>query len=440
MKFTALLLAAFLGLAPGVAAHAESLDQALADAYLNNPQLQAARAGQSAAQSDVRAAQGGWYPKLTLSGGIARNNTTGNIDFGPTFQQQFGANLDQSTVDLRLDQPIYQGGTLSANVAAAENSASATHAATRARESTVLLAAVRAYLDVVEAQQFLQVQRDNVTVLQNQLTAARAALAHGEGTRTDVAQAQSRLEGAIAARIRADAALAQARSEYQTVIGHEPGALMMPAGVPELPTSLEQARQLATQTYDVVAARFAAQAASNNADAVAGTLRPSVGIFAELLRQNDPQYGFTEVTNRVIGLDITVPIWEGGTRRALTEAARQRADEATLQAQSAEETARNRAVAAWQDYLAANSSLPSFRAQLEAARIAFEGVKDEHRQGERTLLDVLNAEQEVRNSRLDLVRARRDVIVAGYALLAATGRLSAAALKLPLASAARHKP
>lgn len=435
MRSAVLLAALALGLAMGAApARAETLQQALAAAYLHNPQLRAARAGQSAAQSDVRAAQGGWYPKLALTGGIARDNTSGTITFFPQ-PDNFSAGLNQSRIALRLDQPLYEGGSISARISAAENSASAEHASTRAEEAAVLLDAVRAYLDVITAQRVLSVQQDNVRVIQQQRDAAQTALQHGEGTSTDVAQAESRLQGAIAARIRADSALAQARARFRTVIGHDPSGLQMPQGVPALPQTLDQAEKLAAQNFPVVAARFAAQAASDQADAAAGALLPKIGLFAEVRRENDPQYGFSEVDDRIVGLDLTVPIWQGGTDRAQTQAARDRARQAALEAVSAREQAQDMAVSAWQDYVAAHSSLRAYRAELAAARVAYQGVDAEHAHGERTLLDVLNAEQEVRNARVALVRARRDELVAGYGLLDASGQLTAATLKLPLADA-----
>ncbi len=440
MKSTSLLVFALVALATGSpAAPGETLNQALAQAYIHNPTLQAARAGQLAALQDVRAAQGGWYPKVSLSGGISRDNTSGQITFFPN-PLNFSANLDQSHVALRVDQPVWEGGTLSANVDAAENSASATHAATRAQESQVLLKAVRAYLGVVTSQQVLQAQKDNVGVIRRQLDAAQEALAHGEGTRTDVAQAQSRLEGAIAARINAEAALARARARYRTVIGHEPGTLAMPTHAPALPGSLQQTEALATQNYPVVAARFEAQAASNQAHAAAGALLPRIGLYAEVRRENDPQYGFAEVTDRVVGVDISVPIWQGGTEHARTAAARERAREASLRVQSSLDQARDQAVSSWQDYIAARSSVSALQAQLTAARIAYAGVKAEHVHGERTLLDVLNAEQEVRNARVALAKAYSNRIVAAYALLEATGRLSARVLNLQVnATVAKEK-
>ena len=419
------------GLGFGLQARGETLDQALAMAYRNNPQLQAARASQRAAEHDVSAAKGGWYPKLSLTGSVSRDNTTGNITFFPG--PPFSASLDQSSIALRLDQPLWQGGTLSSQVNAAEDKASAVHAATRERESVILLQSVQAYLGVVTAQAVLNVQIHNVKTLLQQLDAAQQALAHGEGTRTDVARARARYEGAIAARIQAQAALAKSRAQYATVIGAPPsGSLALPHSLPQLPDTLQQAESLAGQNYSVTAARFSAQAAHAEAAGTYGKLLPKVGLYAEVVRNRNPEYGFARVTNRVIGLSIDVPIWQGGTVHQQTAAARERAQEAEMNTRSTIDTARNQAVSAWQNYLAAKSTVSSIQSQLDAARIAYEGTKAEHQHGLRTLTDLLNALQEMRNAQVALVRARRNRIVAAYSLLAATGELTARRLGLDL--------
>lgn len=419
------------GLLPGLGASAETLDQALAEAYLNNPQLQAARAGQRAAQKNVAAAKGGWYPKLALTASMSRDNTSGQITLFPV--PPFSATLNQSSIGVRLDQPIWQGGTLSANVNAAEDKASAQHAMTRAQESRVLLQAVRAYLEVVTAHTVLEVQVHNVQTLERQLDAAQQSLNHGEGTRTDVAQAKARYEGAIAARIQAQAALARAQADYTTVIGHAPTPpLALPKRVPALPATLQQAESLAGQNFNVTAARFTAEAAHAEADGTYGKLLPKVGLYAEVVRNRNPQYGFARVDDRIVGIQVSVPIWQGGTVHEEAAAARERAREAEMNTRATGDQARNQAVAAWQNYLAARSTVSSLESQLDAARIAYEGIKDEHQHGLRTLTDVLNALQDMRNAHVALVRAQRERIVAAYSLLAATGGLTARSLELPV--------
>ncbi|MGH8272946.1 MAG: TolC family outer membrane protein [Gammaproteobacteria bacterium] len=432
-------LAAVVLVVAGSGARAETLNQALADAWHNNPRVQAARAGESAAESDLSAARGEWYPKIGLTGQVGRDHTSGSITFfNPP--QDFNANLNQASIALRLDQPLYEGGRLSSTIAASEASASASRAQTHARGAEVLLNAVKAYLDVIASQKLLMVQKRNVNVIDQQRQSAKEALAHGEGTKTDVAQAEARLQAAIATRIRAQATLAEMRALYRAVIGHPPGTLSLPGKLPLLPATLAEAETLASRNYQVVAARFNAQSAAKQADAVGDAVLPKIGLFAEVRREREPQYGFERLNDEEVGISLSIPIWRGGTLRAKTAAAHARADEATLEARAAADQAKEQVVSAWHNYAAARAAYGADKAGLSAARIASGGVADQHRHGERTLLDVLNAEQEARNANAALIQARRDRIVAAYALLAATGRLSAAALGLPAAGHEGYKP
>jgi outer membrane protein len=422
-----------------VGARAETLHQALRDTWHNNPNLAAARAQQSAAEHDVRAARGGWYPKLGLSGQLARDHTSGRITLlNPP--EDFSDNLNQASISLRLDQPIWEGGRLSSKISAAENASSASRAQTRASSSQVFLNAVKAYLNVVAAQKLLQVQKDNVKVIGRRKQAAKDALNHGEGTKTDVAQADSRLQAAVAQRIRAASKLAQMRALYRTVIGHDPRTLELPTKLPTMPATLMQAEHMASGNYRVKAAQFKAHSATAKADAAANAVMPKIGAFAEVRREREPQFGFQKLNDTMVGIRLSVPIWRGGSVRAKSAAARDKAHAAQLKATAASDSARREVVTAWHDYAATESSLVAIKSQLSAARTAYDGVKALHRHGERTLLDVLNAEQEVRNAEASKIQARRDRIVAAYTLEAAMGRLNREALGLAPVNNDSSKP
>lgn len=425
--FAAVVLCLLVG--PAWSAQAETLHQALDYVSGHNARIAAARANHSAARHMVQAAQGGWYPHLGLTGKLARSHTSGTITFVRP-KVDFSADLNQTAVALRLEQPIWKGGRLSARVSAAQRAALASRAHAHARTSQVLLRAVKAYLNVVAAQKLLAVQKDNVAVIRHQKQAARAALAHGEGTKTDVAQANSRLQAAIAQRIRAASQLAQARAVYRAVIGHAPGDLGLPATLPELPATLSRAKRLARHNYGVTASRFQARSAAARAQVADSATLPSVELFAEVRRENEPQFGFDELNDTVVGLSLSVPIWRGGSLRAKTAAARDRARAARLEVRARRDRALSRVVNAWHEYIATRAALRAIKARRAAARVAYAGVRAEHRHGERTLLDVLNAEQEVRDAESAFIQARRDRIVAAYALLAVTGQLNPATLGL----------
>lgn len=432
MHHTSRFLAAFatsfvllLWVASG--ASAETLGQALAAAWNNNPSMGAARLNASAARTDVDTAQAGWYPKLSLRGQLAHTHTDGTIAmFGAP--SDFDANLDQASIALRLQQPIYEGGRLSAHIAASKNAAQAGQARTGARGAQVLLNAVTAYVDVVAAQQLMHIQNDNVDVIKRQLQAAQTALRHGEGTNTDVAQASSRLQAALAQRIRTQSELAQAKARYRQVIGHAPSALVMPTAVADLPPTLDRAKALAAHNDAVRAARYSARSASKRADVADAAVMPKVDLFAQVSRANEPQFGFEEMNDATIGLTVSIPIWNGGALRSKATAAQQRARAAMLKADAARDQARQQVISAWHEYAAAGAALGAEQARLDAAHTAATGVAAQHKYGERTLIDVLDAQQEVRNARAAVTQARRDRIVASYRLQAVTGQLSLAAL------------
>lgn len=429
---------AILLIAPGYAG-AESFGQALAAAWRNNPNMRAARANQRAAQSDLSTAEGGWYPQLSVEARLARNHTTGTISMFAA-PQDISANLNQASIALRLDQPLYQGGRLSSGIAASKDTLSASRAQSHVSAATVLLNAAKAYLNTIAAQKLLKVQSDNVDVITRQLNAAKTALKHGEGTNTDVAQAKSRLQAAMAQRIRAQSKLAQMQALYRTVIGHPPSKLAMPSSLPNLPATLDQARLLAQRNYHVQAAHYNALAANHKASVADAAKMPKVSLFAEVQRAHDPQYGFDRLNGETIGLSLSAPIWNGGTLRSKAASAHARADAAKLKANAAMDDALQNIVATWHDYAASRAALGAEQSRLTAARTASSGVADEHRYGERTLLDVLDAEQEVRNARAAVIQARRDRIVAAYSLLAATGQLSASQLHLAVGGMTGDQP
>src|SRR5699024_1802995 len=231
----------------------------------NNPNMGAARVQAGAARTDVETAQRGWYPQVSVEGQLAYAHTDGSMALGGA-PGDFSANLDQASIALRVQQPLYEGGRLDADIAASQSAAQAGQARAGARGAQVLRHAVKAYVDVVAAQQLMQIQNDNVDVIKRQLQAARVALQHGEGTNTDVAQADSRLQAARAQRIRTQSQLAQAKAYYRMVVGREPGDLSMPSALPDLPDSLAAARAMAVQNYKVRAARYDARSADQRAE------------------------------------------------------------------------------------------------------------------------------------------------------------------------------
>ncbi len=417
-------------------AGAETLGEALASAYQNNAVLRGQEAQLGASQELVTQAKSGWLPKVSAFGSVGRTRLEGTSSVFP-FQD---TTLDQSAIGIQIQQPIYEGGRTTAGISQAHNVVSAQDAKLRAMEEQVFLQTVTAYMDVLRDQAILDLERNNEKVLGRQYDAVKASLENGEATKTDLAQAQARLSGAQAARIHAEGTLAESRATYQRVIGAEPsGELTSPPVPGDLPATLQQTLGLAQQNYPVLAARYAQNAAQDQVDSVSGQRLPTVELEGQIQHANEPDFVFAKQDTRAIMLSIKVPIYTGGALSAQTRQARREADASREQTVDQERAAREQAIRAWQGYQTAGAQIDAIQAQIAAAQSAYEGVQAQQEVGERTVLDVLDAEQELLNAKVSLVGARRNRIVAAYGLKAATGGLTAQALQLSPRATAQDK-
>ncbi len=406
---------------------ADTLEQAFAQAYANNAAIQSQWARLHATDFEVQQAQAGYKPQISFEAGLgtAHNDLASPLFPISTYSQ------NTKTAGLIITQPLYTGGQVSSSVDAARSSEAAQLASLKATEEQIFLDVATVYTQVVRDQAVLNLEQNNVDVLTKQLAATQAEFENGEVTHTDVAQAQARLAGAQAALIQAQGALAASRATYVRVVGTNPGQLQQPRLPDSLPITQAEAVRLAQENYTVLAARYAENAAQQQAEAISGKQKPNVALTGQLLEARDPEIGFSRVDTRSIMLTISMPLYSGGALDAEQHAAEQRAAASHDDLIDAQRQAQLDAVNAWQAYQTANAQLAAINSQIEAEQSAASGVQDEASVGERTTLDVLNAEQELLNARVNLIRAQRDLLVAAYALKAATGQLTADSLRLP---------
>jgi outer membrane protein len=416
--------------------YADTLDQALVQAWQNNPSLQSQRDSLAAAADRADEAQGGYYPQVKLFGGV------GTAHSDVTFMPIPGFNLPLSYFDLNTrqvgveaDQTLYAGGKVSAGVDVAQHQRDAEAAKLHAIEQGVLLDTARAYMDVLQAQAVVTLEGSNEHVLQQAEEQAQANFDNGEVTHTDVDQAKARLAGTQATLIQAQGALTTAEATYERIVGSAPAGMQQPASLPDLPASQDEAVTLAERNYPVVAAEASAAAAESNADIASSALKPSLVLTAQVSRAKEPQFLFETLDTRSIMLNFSMPLYSGGALSSQEHAARHDADSYQQQLLDARRQARDQVISAWQSYQTATAGLAAIEVQIAAAQSAYDGVEAEYKEGERTTLDVLNAEQELLDAKVNEVRAKRDEIVAEYALKAAVGGLTAEQIKLPVAAA-----
>jgi outer membrane protein len=430
--FAALLLssAAVVEVRP---VHAQTLPEALALAYSNNPTLQAARANLRAVDENVPQALAGWRPtvQITGSGGQQTSSSVGQPTLGGPRQDTAWRSRDIYTLQGTVTQPLYRGGRTTAQTRRAENQVMAQRARLFATEQQVLQDTVTAYVQVIQLQEEVRLNTNNVQVLTRQLQATNERFRVGEITRTDVAQAESRLAGSIATRADSEGRLQQARATFTRVVGQAPQRLVPPQPLRAVVNSTQEASASAAQNNpNVVAALFDEASARDNIDIQFSNLLPQVSLNGSVFRQDNQTTDGLRQNGTQLTANLTVPLYQGGAEYSLVRQARQQAQQARMVVEDQRRAASQQATQAFETLTSARAQVEANRAQIRAAEIALDGVQREAIVGSRTTLDVLNAEQELLNARVALVRGLAAVIIASHNLAVQVGRMTARDLNL----------
>jgi outer membrane protein len=428
-----------VALAAGIApAGAQTLQEALAQTYANNPTLATARAQLRVVDENVPQALAGWRPTVSLSGSAGYTDGSLRSRTALPNGQRVGVTTDQdrpvASVAATVTQPLYRGGRTVAATRRAENQVLAQRARLLATEQQVLQDTVSAYVNVIRFQEEVRLNLNNAQVLQRQLDATNERFRVGEITRTDVAQAESRLAGARAARADSEGQLQIARSTFQRVVGLAPTRLTAPQPLRPAVRNGQDAMQVAALNNPaVVAALFDEAAGRDFIDVQLSALLPQASLQAQAFRNDNQQTAGTRITGESLTATLTVPLYQGGAEYAAVRQARQDAARLRQVVDDQRRTASQQASQAWETLVSARATVDSVRSQIRAAEIALDGVQREAVVGSRTTLDVLNAEQELLNARVSLVRALANVVTASHSVAQAVGRLTARDLALPVA-------
>lgn len=421
-------------------ARADTLAEAMASAYLSNPVLQGARAGQRALDEQVPQALSGWRPTVILdgSGGYEWDSRTVEQPLGRppprsdvTVTDTNSGDNTPARVSIGLSQPIFQGFRTVNDTARAEAAVAAGQQNLLAVEQEVLLDATEAYMNVVRGREIVTLRQRNVEALSEQLRGADARFNVGEITRTSVEQARARLSLSQADLADARALLAAAVAFYVQVVGHAPGTLQYPRITDLVPSSLDEALALANELNpEILAAAFDAEAARHQIGFVQADLLPSVSLEAQFRANHQPSRGIVHSEEgSVLGV-LRVPLYQAGRVSSRVREAKQIASQRRIEIIAAGRAVRESVVRTWNIYVSSADRIASLEDQVAANELALEGVEQEALVGTRTTLDVLDAEQELVLSQVNLVNARRDRVVAAYQLIATTGRLTAPTLGL----------
>ena len=424
--YAGVAVATLAGMSP---VSAENLKEALAAAYMNNPELRAERARQRATDENVPQALSGRRPTISASGDVGRSRTRA---VGTTGTSR--STTDPRGYGISVSQPIFRGFRTLNNTRSAEAGVRAGRETLLNVEQNILLDAVTAYLDVLRDSAILKLRNNNVSVLNEQLRSTRARFDVGELTRTDVAQARARRSGAISERDQAAANLATSQAIYKRIIGRSPGSLKYPRSiVAKLPRSRKAAYDVALSEHPgIQAALYNEESAKYAIKATKGELYPSVSLEGDYSRRWDPSSVTRRSNSASITGRITIPIYQSGSVYSRLRQAKHTRAQRRLELDNIRNQVLASTSSAWSGLVAARAQIVSSQEQVRASRIALNGVREEAKVGQRTTLDVLDAQQELLDARVSLVVAERAATVAAYSLLSAIGRLNARFLALPV--------
>ena len=435
------------GLAAGIsAARAETMSDALARAYGNNPDLNQQRAGVRATDETIPQATAAYRPTVGLTGqyGVTHLAETGSgAQIAASTAGLAGASgassttistlTEPATVALTVTETVFNGNRNYNGVRQAESNVFGARENLRNTEGTVLQNGATAYMNVLRDTAILDLRRNNIIVLEEQLRQTRDRFNVGEVTRTDVAQAELSLASARSDYFTAQANLQTSIASFRQVIGVEPHRLQPARSIEALlPRTLQQAVFIGLTEHPAVqAALHAADAAALQVKLVEGELYPTVTVNGSVERDwNYQAFPGIKVFNGAVYGQVSVPLYTGGSVDARVRQAKELYTQTRIQADVQREAVRANVVTDWGLLEAAKAAIKSNEAAVKAAEIALEGVREEAKVGQRTTLDVLNAQQTLLNARVSLVSAQRDRVVASYVVMAATGRLVAANLHL----------
>jgi outer membrane protein len=422
---TGSLIAALLG----GTAMADTLRDALVSAYQTNPTLTAQRQTLEATDATVAIAKAAGRPQVSGNVGVNRYITQNGI-------LSTGGKGPSVSGGLTLSYPLFNGGSVRNSVRAAETRVEAGRATLRAVEGDVFTQAVGAYMDVIRDRAIVELNQNNVKVLETNLEATRDRFQIGDLTRTDVAQSEARLQLGRAQLATAQGNATASEATYRQVIGHPPGNLAPPPPLPPLPTTADEAVRIAlANNPDLIAITRQELAAGYDVNvAKAGrlpTLSAQAGAdYAANLGGNAPS-GFPNTGMQTsVGLGANIPVFQGGLPAARIRQAQAQQGQVREQVVGTERAVVQAARAAFANYQAAQEAIQAQTVAVQANQLALEGNRAEQSVGTRTIIEVLNAEQELLNSQVALVSAKRDAYVAGFQLLNAMGQAEAQDLGL----------
>lgn len=419
-----LLIAGFMA-SPAMAEIATFQD-ALVSAYKNNPGLEANRQELKARDEKVAQAISGFRPSVTLSGEKGRERSSladANYSIG-----------DSDSRAVQVTQPIFSGFGSVNSVRLAEAQVEAQRASLLGSEQDILVAAATAFADIIRTRKLVELGKKQEEVLARHLQATRDRFSVGEVTRTDVAQAESRLATSTSDRVQAEANAAIAEANFERIT-RDKAAVELSQDLPmvDVPDSVDDAINLAQESNPALLQRISSEeAAEHNIGVQRSQLLPNLSLQGSSERIKGNRLGGSKYRDDSVVLSLKVPLYDSGIAFSKTREADSQHEQAKFETTDTANRVREAVIKGWEQWQASLISIESSQAAVTAAETALNGVEQEYLYGTRTTLDVLDTEQELFQTQVSLITAMRNEVVAKFNLAALIGRFNAKNLSLPV--------
>jgi outer membrane protein len=438
----ALLAAIMVPVFAPVPAWADSIYDAMAKAYENNPDLNAARAGLRATDEGVTIAKAGWRPQINAFAQRTQTwyDNNGIIGGTQTIDNPLGSD-HASTIShqrgITITQQIFDGFQTLNNVRAAEATVFSERASLRAREIQILLSAAQAYSDIARDEQILAFRKQNLAFQREQVRASKERLDAGDGTRTDVSLAEAEMARAVSLVALSDSQLKQSQAVYVQIVGETPDGIKQPAPASRnLPNSIDNAVATGWREHpQILATMNAVDAAGFQVKSAEGAMLPGVVVQGQI-QSTDGTQGITSFSNTVtqsITARLNVPIYQGGAEYGQIRQAKERLGQQRILLDSVRLDVQQTIVTAMAQYDAAQAAVKAGSLQVKAAKEALASITEERKFGQATTLDLLQVQATVLNARENLAVAQHDAVVASFSILASIGRLTVESQDLKVA-------
>ncbi len=423
---------------------ADKIEDALIATSKNNPDLQEVRQNVRSGHEKIVQATSSWRPTVDASLGITGSQVASSGNQKSIASSAGGSATNTRQGTLTLKQNLFNGGSTVSTVSGAENNIKSSWASLDVAEQNVFLQAAEAYLNLLSNDSEVALLKANELALKTTLEATQDKFNIGEETRTSVAQAEGKYAEAVAKRQTSEATLEGYKATYTRITGLKAGKLDKPLGHDGLPDKVEKAIENAqNQNPSIIAAQFDYLAAKDDIGKIGGKLLPTLDFTAQSSRSearssnhyvsSDKDIRYNDFsTNNQVALNLTIPLYEGGAIRSQKREAHEASTAKRIAVEKVRRQVIEQAIQFWQNFIAAKANIENFKKQVKASEVSLDGTKQEMEVGSKILLDVLNAQSELLNAQLQLVKAEKDYFLGGYRLMAAMGQLNAKYLKLNL--------